>query len=161
MQFLGHCRHEVCRSTASVTSRIFTFLQSGGLFSLDLVNAYILSAMKTSSFITRYWAAGVLLLGCTFSSSLFAHQVTGVNGKSNHQHAYKSNAYGKGATEGHYAQPAGSKGIVIWQASPSRTYGKTQPGFKVPKGNKSQKQMYGQKPVFTKNQNRTPVLKRK
>ena len=120
--------------------------------------------MKSSIILLRTFLVGVFLLSFTFSSLVSAHQVGDPNGKSNHQHVYKSNAYGKGATAGHYAQPAGSNGIVIWQAAPNRSYAKTQPGFKVPSGHSkqpTQKQTYQQKPAFSKNQDRTPDLNRR
>ena len=130
-------------------------------FSVGLANVYILQNMKPSITFCRSLLIGITLLGFAVSSSVTAHQVGDPNGKSNHQHVYKPNAYGKGATAGHHAQPAGSRGIVIWQAAPSRSYAKTQPGIKIPSGHTkqpSQKQMYQQKPAFNKQQSRTPVL---
>jgi len=117
--------------------------------------------MKIPATLFRSFIVAVLLLSYTFSSTIFAHQVSDTSGKATHKHVYKSNAYGKGATAGHLAKPAGSNGIVIWQAAPNRSYSKTQHGFKVPGGHTkqtSQKQMYQQKPVFNKNQNRIPNL---
>jgi hypothetical protein len=120
--------------------------------------------MKTSTVVFRTLCIAIFLLSCTFSMALSAHQVDDPNGKSTHQHVYKRNSYGQGATAGHFAKPAGSNGILLWQAAPSRSYAKPQPGFKVPNGHtkqSSQKQMYQQKPVFNKNQNRVPNLDKK
>jgi hypothetical protein len=120
--------------------------------------------MKTSTVVFRTLSIAIFLFSCTFSMALSAHQVDDPNGKSTHQHVYKRNSYGQGATAGHFAKPAGSNGIVLWQAAPSRSYAKPQPGFKVPNGHtkqSSQKQMYQQKPVFNKNQNRVPNLDKK
>jgi len=120
--------------------------------------------MQNSSTSLLCLFAGIFLLACVYSSSLKAHDSGINNGKADHRHVYKANAYGKGATVGHYAKPAGSQGIVIWQASPKQGYGKTRPGFKMPKRHHrqpTQKQMYQQKPVFTKEQSRIPDLARK
>jgi len=114
--------------------------------------------MKTSNTLFHTFAISAFLLCCVFSLSVSAHQVGGQNGNPNHQHVYKSNSYGQGATAGHFAKPAGSNGIVIWQAAPNRGYTKTQPGFKVPSSHTKQTT---QKPVFNKNQSHVPNLDKK
>jgi len=120
--------------------------------------------MKTLNAIHSSLLIGFLLTGVVFSSSVIAHELKGLDGKPTHEHVYRRNAYGQGATVGHYAQPAGSRGIVIWQASPSQAYARKQPGFKIPQGHApqvSQKQMFQQKPVFSKEQSRTPSFGKK
>jgi hypothetical protein len=105
-----------------------------------------------------------LQIGLTFSSPVEAHQVSGPDNTQSHRHVYKRNAYGKGATAGHYARPAGSQGIVIWQASPGNNYGKARARLRIPHGHSrqpSQKQMYKQNPVFSKDQSRTPSFNKK
>lgn len=81
-----------------------------------------------------------------------AHEVKSLNGqKSTHQHVYKRNAYGKGATAGHYARPAGSNGIVIWSSTPNKAYGKPLKGFTVPRNGHtqpSQKSLHTQDPLI-------------
>ena len=105
-----------------------------------------------------------LQIGLVINSPVMAHEVNGPGNTPSHQHVYKRNAYGKGATAGHYARPAGSQGIVIWQASPGNNYGKARARLRIPRGHPrqpSQKQMYQQKPVFSKEQDRTPNFNRK
>ena len=107
---------------------------------------------------------GLMSISAIYSSPVYAHEINGPGDKSTHQHVYKRNAYGQGTTAGHYARPTGSRGIVIWQASPSRSYGRGREGVRIPNlqsRQPSQKQMYLQKSVFSKDQNRTPDLSRK
>jgi len=99
-----------------------------------------------------------LLAGLMISVPATAHELKGPDGNSTHKHVYKANSFGKGAAEGHYAQPAGSNGIVIWQSSANRSYAKSQPGFKVPGANNTQA---SKKAVFTKEQRKAPDLNRK
>jgi hypothetical protein len=113
---------------------------------------------------SRFLQSGILLLGLLISTSVLAHDIRTASGQPTHQHAYKKSSYGNGAVAGHVAKPAGSNGIVIWQSAPSRSYAKTQPGFKVPSAHSKQpsaKQTYQQKPVFTKEKRKAPDLKRK
>ena len=115
--------------------------------------------MKTLNTIDTSLLIGFLLTSLVYSSSVVAHELYGSDGKLTHEHVYKRNAYGKGLTVGHYAQPAGSRGIVIWQASPGQGYARKQPGFRIPQGpapQVSQKQLFQQAPVFSKYQSRTP-----
>ncbi len=95
-----------------------------------------------------------------------AHEVIGPDGKPTHTHVYKKAPYGNGVIAGHVARPAGSNGIVIWQAAPEQSYRQAQPGMRIsndPWSKKNpqlnQKKIYRQKPVFTKEQSRTPDLK--
>jgi len=129
--------------------------------------------MKRPSIFFRLFSVGVFLLSFAFSVSVSAHQVGSQNGNANHQHVYKRSTYGNGVIEGHYAQPPGSRGIVIWRAAPSRSYARTQPGFRIPPRvppqpslkqmykQKPASQMYRQKPVFSKNQRLAPSFYRK
>lgn len=120
--------------------------------------------MNTFSLPLRLLFVGIFLLNGALSSAVMAHQIGDKNGKTDHQHVYKRNAYGKGVTIGHYAQPAGSRGIVIWQASPYRSYAKIRPGFKISQDHAPQpslKQLYQQKPAFSKDQHRTPDFDKK
>ncbi len=117
--------------------------------------------MKIFNAIRGSLLTGFLLIGLVFSSSLGAHQINGSDGKPTHEHVYKTSPYGTGVTVGHYAQPVGSRGIVIWQVAPSRSYARARPGFRIPREptpQVSQKQMFRQKPVFRKTQNRVPGL---
>ena len=120
--------------------------------------------MKTFATIASALLIATLQMGLAYYSPDMAHEVTGPDNKPAHRHVYKRNAYGKGATAGHYARPAGSQGIVIWQASPGNNYGKARARLRIPHGHPrqpSQKQMYQQKPVFSKEQDRTPSFNRK
>lgn len=120
--------------------------------------------MKTLNTIHASLIIGFLLTSLAYSSSIVAHELYGSEGKPTHEHVYKRNAYGKGVTVGHYAQPAGSRGIVIWQASPSQGYARKQPGLKIPQGpapQVSQKQLFRQAAVFSKYQSRTPGFGKK
>ena len=97
----------------------------------------------------------ILLLGSMISIPVSAHELSGLNGKNpTHQHVYKNSGYGKGLTPGHYAQPAGSNGIVIWSASASKSFGKSQPGFVIPGhySPKTQKELFHRKPAFKQDQ---------
>jgi hypothetical protein len=112
----------------------------------------------------RFLQNGILLLSLFISTSVLAHDIRTASGQPTHSHAYKNSSYGTGAVAGHVAKPAGSNGIVIWQSSPSRSYAKTQPGFKVPSGHAKQpsaKQIHQQQPTFTKEKRKAPDLKRK
>lgn len=100
------------------------------------------------------------------SVSAFAHDVVGIDGKPTHQHVYKNGGYGNGRIAGHAAKPAGSRGIVLWQAAPSPTYVKPQTGMSIPSNpfskrdpKRDPKNMYQQKPSFSKDQDRTPDIK--
>lgn len=100
------------------------------------------------------------------SVSVFAHDVVGLDGKPTHQHVYKNGGFGNGPISGHAAKPAGSRGIVIWDSAPSRSYAKPQTGLRIPSNpfskrdpQRDAKSMYKQKPTFSKNQDRTPDVK--
>jgi hypothetical protein len=113
---------------------------------------------------SRFLQSGILLLGLLISTSVLAHDIRTADGQPTHKHVYKKSAYGNGVVTGHYAQPAGSKGIVIWRSSPNRSYAKAQPGFRVPSAHRKQpsaKQIHQQKPTFTKEKRKAPDLKRK
>lgn len=118
----------------------------------------IITAMKRLISLRRVVITSFLLFGLVIAVPGIAHDVKGPDGNPTHKHVYKANSFGKGATAGHYAQPAGSNGIVIWQSSPNRGYGKTQPGFKVPDTNSKQQP---KKATFTKQQRKAPDLIRK
>jgi len=120
--------------------------------------------MKSRNIARSSLLTGFVLTTLAFSTSVIAHQVNGPDGKPTHEHVYKRSTYGSGVVVGHYAQPAGSRGIVIWQGAPNRGYGKAQPGFIIPQGNTpqpSQKQMFQQKPTFTRDQRQIPGFNKK
>lgn len=120
--------------------------------------------MKNFSAIPGAFLIGLIFISAVYSSPVAAHEVYGPGDNLTHRHVYKRNAFGQGATAGHYAQPAGSRGIVIWQASPSQSYGRGRAGIRIPNLHSrqpSQKQLYQQKPVFSKDQNRTPDFSKK
>lgn len=118
----------------------------------------IIRTMKRLITLRRVVLHSFLLFGLVIAVPGTAHDVKGPDGKPTHKHVYKANSFGKGTTAGHYAQPAGSNGIVIWQSSSSRSYSKTQPGFKVPDVNSKQQP---QKATFTKQKRKAPDLIRK
>jgi hypothetical protein len=98
-----------------------------------------------------------------FSSTAFSHDVIGADGKPTHQHVYKKDSYGNNLISGHAAKPAGSNGIVIWQSAPSQSYANPQVWVRIPRDpfskkdpKRDAKNMYKQKPAFSKNQDRTP-----
>jgi hypothetical protein len=122
--------------------------------------------MKTQTPKLRFALYGVPLAFLLVSASAFSHDVIGVDGKPTHQHVYKRDAYGNARVAGHAANPAGGRGIVIWQSAPSQSYARPQTGMQVPTNpfskndpKRDQKSMYNQKPAFSKNQDRTPDIK--
>ena len=123
------------------------------LFSEGLGRKSYTASMKTAIHTLGTSIMGLAFLACTSGTPLFAHQLTGVNGKyPTHEHVYKRSGIGKNFTTGHYARPAGSHGIVIWSPAPAQAFGKALPGLIIPRGHVRQpsiKQLFQQQPALS------------
>lgn len=135
-------------------------------FSAGLGKTPYIRNMNTHTFKLRSVFYGLPLALLLSSGTAFSHDVVGVDGKPTHQHVYKNGGYGNGQISGHAAKPAGSRGIVLWDAASSPTYAKPQTGMRIPSNpfskkdpKRDAKNMYKQKPAFSKNRNRTPDIK--
>ena len=135
-------------------------------FSARLGKMLYIHIMNTQISKSRFAFYSILLVFLLSSTAAWSHDVVDVNGNPTHQHVYKNSGYGNGQIAGHAAKPAGSRGIVLWQAAPSKSYARPQSGMSIPRNpfskkdpKRDAKKMYQQKPAFSKTRDRTPDLK--